>query len=116
MSAGWTVRLTEIAESDFREIVGWSRDRFGAGQARVYATTLALCVDALRAGPVQPGVRSRDEIAKGLLSLHVARKGRRGRHLLMFRLAPGEDRTLEVLRVLHDSMDPGLHLPTEGEV
>jgi toxin ParE1/3/4 len=50
----------------------------------------------------------RDEIQPGLRSIHVARHGRRGRHLVLYRIAEGE--TIDILRMLHDSMDIGRHV------
>lgn len=108
MSSGWTVHLTEAAESDFRRIVLWTLEYFGAPQARVYASA---ALSELAAGPEQVGVKARDDIAKGLLTLHVARRGRKGRHFVMFRVADRGRQVIEVLRLLHDAMDPGLHVP-----
>ena len=66
---------------------------------------------ALSAGPKILGVKSRDEIAKGLLTLHVARSGRKGRHFLLFRIGADKDQqVIEILRVLHDVMDLQLHV------
>jgi toxin ParE1/3/4 len=58
-----------------------------------------------------PGAKPRDDIAPGLRSLHVARSGRKGRHIIIFR-ARGSDKTavIEVLRILHDAMDLPRHL------
>ena len=36
----WRVRLAAAAENDFRNILGWTSERFGEAQARVYAETL----------------------------------------------------------------------------
>lgn len=107
----WTVRITESADSDIRGAIRWSADRFGPGQARVYAETLSLAIRELRAGPNLIGVKERNEIAKGLLSIHVARHGRRGRHFVMFRVVDESARVLEVLRLLHDAMDFPRHIP-----
>ena len=106
----WRVRLTATAEADFQQIVQWSIDRFGERQALVYAETLSLALEALSEGPDVNGATARDEILKGLFSLHVARKGRKGRHFVIFRIArdgPGD--VIEVLRLLHDSMDLQRH-------
>ncbi|HEY7248071.1 MAG TPA: hypothetical protein VH678_29765 [Xanthobacteraceae bacterium] len=46
---------------------------------------------------------------RGLRTLHIARHGRRGRHLLMYRVAA--ERTIEIARIRHDSMDLSRHLP-----
>lgn len=105
----WTVRLTASAENDFQQIVDWTLDQFGDAQALAYAETLALALAALSDGPAVAGVRRRDEIAKGLRSLHIGRQGRKGRHFIMFRVA-ADDRAIEVLRLLHDSMDLPRHI------
>jgi toxin ParE1/3/4 len=58
------------------------------------------------------GVKSRDDIAVGLFTLHAARFGRKARHFVMFRV--GHDRgreVIEVLRLLHDAMDLAEHVP-----
>lgn len=119
MSTGarnWTVRLTAAAEADFAQILHWTVDQFGDAQARVYADTLSAALDDLSAGPTVVGVKRRDDILKGIFTLHVARKGRKGRHFVMFRLgrAPNVD-VIEVLRLLHDAMDLQRHLPPADE-
>ena len=55
------------------------------------------------------GAKARDEIAPGVCTLHVARHGRKGRHFVVFRVAEGK--IVEVLRLLHDSMDLARHVP-----
>ena len=53
-----------------------------------------------------------DDIARGLMTLHVARYGRKGRHFLLFRLgAEQEALCIDVLRILHDGMDLQRHVP-----
>lgn len=102
----WTVRLTAAAEADFADIVRWTREHFGEAQALIYAETLSLALEALHEGTSAVGVRPREEILQGLFSLKVARHGRKGRHFIMFRIArPGAGNVIEVLRLLHDSMD-----------
>ena len=102
----WTVRLTAAAEADFTDILRWTRERFGEAQALVYAETLSMAPEALHEGTSAIGVQPREEILKGLFSLKVARKGRKGRHFIMFRIArPDAGNVVEVLRLLHDSMD-----------
>jgi toxin ParE1/3/4 len=108
----WTVRLTAAAASDFEHIIEWTVEHFSESQALAYAETLSLVIDALTEGPLITGARQRDEILKGLYSLHVARQGRKGRHFVMFRIAASGD-AIEVLRLLHDSMDLPRHLGHE---
>ena len=112
----WTVRLTATAEADFREILRWTLAQFGKAQARLYAETLSAALEALTAGPTVTGARERRDIAKGLYTLHVARKGRKGRHFVMFRIGHEHGcKVIEVLRLLHDAMDPQRHLPSTDE-
>lgn len=72
-----------------------------------------MAVGVLTDGPDAPGVRQRDEIAPGMRTLHVARQGRRGRHFVVFRV--GGDQVIDVLRLLHDSMDLARHIPPADE-
>jgi toxin ParE1/3/4 len=111
----WTVRLTAAAEKDFQGIVAWTVEQFGEAQALVYAETIALALEALAAGPSPIDARRRDEIQKGFWSLHVARQERKGRHFVMFRVAPRGGDVIEVLRLLHDSMDLPLHFQIPDE-
>ncbi len=103
----WTVRLGRQAEQDYIEILQWTTKSFGEGQASIYAETMALAIEALEDGPEVPGARARDDIQPGIRTLHVARQGRAGRHFVVFRVA-GSD--IDVLRLLHDSMDLPRHL------
>lgn len=109
----WRARLSAAAERDFASILEWTAQRFGTRQARVYRDTLEAAVRALRSGPDVPGSRLRDDISPGLYLLHVARNRRRGRHLLLY-FVLSED-TIAVVRILHDSMDIGHHLPISSE-
>lgn len=109
--SSWPVRLAAAAEDDFHSIVRWSARQFGATQAQSYAQTLAAAITSLAQGPTATGVRVRNNIARGLFTLHVARKGRKGRHFVMFRITGGRGaETIEVLRLLHDAMDLPRHL------
>lgn len=109
MSQGWRVRLTQSAEHDFFNILRWTAAHFGKPQARVYEAMLRDTLKALAAGPDTVGCRARPEIGAGIAGLHVARQGRKGRHLVIFR-AHAAVSMIEVLRILHDSMDLARHL------
>lgn len=112
MRQGWTVRLGQQAEQDYVEILQWTTKTFGEGQASTYAETMALAIEALEGGPDVLGTRARDDIQPGIRTLHVARQGRAGRHFVVFRVA-GSD--IDVLRLLHDSMDLPRHLPAAND-
>jgi toxin ParE1/3/4 len=119
VSAGprrWTVRLAATAQADYQDILRWTAAQFGPVQAQVYTKTLAAALDALAAGPTVSGAKARDDIAKGLFTLHVARRGRKGRHFVMFRIGLDQGSELiDVLRLLHDAMDLQRHLPPIDE-
>ncbi len=107
----WSVRLSAAAETDFQNIVRWTSEHFGEGQARTYADILSHAIEALTNGPQILGAKERNEIAKGIFTLHVTREGLKGRHLVMFRVGtPSGTPVIDVLRLLHDSMDLPRHL------
>ena len=92
----WRVRLAASAEADYRNILRWTAEHFGTQQARRYAEALQSAIEELTEGSDVPGIRI----------LHVARRGRRGRHILLYRISASTDRLLiDLLRVLHDRMD-----------
>jgi toxin ParE1/3/4 len=110
----WKVRLAAAAEADFDLILQWTAERFGKKQADVYAETLLSALDALKEGPAIVGAGTRNEIAKGLFTLHVARRGRKGRHFVLFRVgAPAKPPVIDVLRLLHDAMDLPRHIESD---
>ncbi len=109
MSAVWAVRLAEKAEHDLLDALVWTTDQFGALQADDYLETLTLALEALTDGPNIVGSKVRDDIGLGIRILHVARLGRKGRHFVVFRIADAQ--TIDVIRLLHDSMDLAKHLP-----
>ncbi|QCP50499.1 type II toxin-antitoxin system RelE/ParE family toxin [Trinickia violacea] len=115
-TTGWTVRLTESAEHDFSNIIRWSAERFGKAHARAYAEAISMALQELTTtGPAVTGVATRDNIVPGLLSLHVARKRRKGRHFIMFRVTEHDTRVIDVLRILHDAMDLPRHVPPAAD-
>ena len=108
----WTVRLSAAAEADYRQILRWTAENFGLPQARIYADTLSLALKALSSGPTIIGAKERGEIGTNICALHVARNGRKGRHFVMFRAGSFQGQNvIDVLRLLHDSMDLERYLP-----
>lgn len=106
---GWRIRLGDEAEKDFVRILRSTKEKFGERQVGVYRVTLLEALAALGEGPDVLGSMARHEILPNLRTLHVARKGRRGRHFIMYRAAPGH--VIEVVRILHDAMDLARHVP-----
>jgi toxin ParE1/3/4 len=109
MSLAWQVRLASQAEQDLFDIILWTAENFGTKQAEHYAATIALAIEALHYGPEILGFKVRDEIGMGVRTLHAARQGRKGRYFVAFSVSEGH--IINVLRLLHDSIDLAIHLP-----
>lgn len=108
----WHVRIAARAQEDYQDILQWTVEQFGLDQARIYAEALADAMEDLCAGPGILGVKARSEIGPNLYTLHVARKGRKGRHFVLFHVGQSqESNVVDVLRILHDSMDMQRHMP-----
>lgn len=108
MSALRRIRLTAQAENDFLNIATWTKQAFGTQQSDHYIDTLLLAIEAIASNPNLPGVRVRDDLAPGACTLHAARSGRKARHFIVFK--KNEPDLIDILRVLHDSMDLQRHL------
>jgi toxin ParE1/3/4 len=104
----WHPRLGGEAQRDFEAILRWTVGHFGTAQARRYRATLLAAIRALAAGPDVTDSRARDDLAPGLRTLHVARRGRQGRHILLYRAVSIRD--IEIVRILHDAMEMERHL------
>lgn len=104
----WAVDLSIAAERDFTKAVEKSVEKFGPRQGAIYRETLLAAIAALRDGPNVPGSIGHGEVRPGLRVLHVARGGRKGRHLIVCR-STGET-TIRVVRILHDAMDIARHV------
>jgi toxin ParE1/3/4 len=110
----WAVELTDAANADFLEIVSWTAERFGERQAAVYQRTIVDAVAALRAGPDIHDVKVRPDLGSNMMTMHVARHGHRGRHLLVLRAGPAP-LTIVVLRILHDAIDLSRHIVPDDD-
>jgi toxin ParE1/3/4 len=114
------IRLSRSAEKDIFAILVWSQDRFGdEARSRYQALVVAALLHAAE-NDDGLGFRVRPELGGGVLTWHLAqsvsrsRRGvvRRPRHLLVCRRDGG---ILVVGRILHDTMDPILHLDSETD-
>jgi toxin ParE1/3/4 len=107
----WSVRLSKTAESDYQSIIAWTLKEFAAAQARTHAAVLSAALVALTDGPATIGAKERREFGNRIFTLHVARRGQKGRHFVLVRISSGKhERHIEVLRLLHDAMDLTRHL------
>ena len=112
--------LAPSAERDIENILAWSHERFGAEARKRYEKLIVRALLDLVDDPERLGSNRRPELAVDARTYHLvhsreragSERGRvhRPRHLLLYRTR-GE--TLEIARVLHDSMDLERHLPEE---
>ncbi|MFI4939251.1 MAG: type II toxin-antitoxin system RelE/ParE family toxin [Burkholderiales bacterium] len=115
-SDSWIIRLSTAADEDYRQILRWTVANFGKVQARSYAKIVTSVLHELTGAPSIIGAKERGDIGMNMWTIHVARKGRKGRHFVVFRVSNVQGRnTIEVLRLLHDSMDLDRHVSTQDD-
>jgi toxin ParE1/3/4 len=118
-------RLARPAEIDLASILATSAERWGAEGRQRYAAVLAASMRQVAAEPDGPLTRKRPDLRSGIRSFHVryARRSAEGAkvkrpvHVLYYRVA--EEGVIEIIRVLHERMEPSRHLdelPTEGDI
>jgi toxin ParE1/3/4 len=109
-------RLSGLARLDLAHILATSAERWGNESRRRYAATLATAMHKVAADPLGPTTRERNDLAPGIRSFHIrharnpegAERVSRPVHLLYYRVVGPE--LIEIVRVLHDHMDPARHL------
>lgn len=104
-----SVSLAAAAQTDLDTIAAWTAEKFGASQAE---NDIEAILDTIAELTAQSPSRSiaRDEIAKGMASLHMRKRGRRGRHFLVYSETSDE---VNIHRILHDRMELSRHIPRE---
>lgn len=107
----WRVVLGSEVEKDFVRILDYTRDVFGPRQEATYETTILAAIAELDSGPDVFGSLARDDLRPGVRSIHVARHGCRGRHVIMYRAR--HENVIDIIRILHDAMDFARHVPPD---
>ncbi len=106
------LRISAPARDDLEDILATSLERWGVtGRAR-YAALLAAAMRRIARDPEGSATRDRVELSTGVRSLHIRdARGARGVkdpvHLIFYRVNAD---VVEVVRVLHERMEPTLHL------
>ena len=112
----WMVRLSAVAQDDYKQTLRWSRHNFGQMQTQGYKATLDLALKDLCEGPEIIGVKSRNDIYPNLYTLHVERKGRQGKHFICLQACRVDGRqVIDIVRILHDALALRRHL-TVGDL
>ena len=100
------------------DIMHWSLKEFGEDAALRYDALMTQALRDVADDPERPGSQQRPELAEGVLIYHLrfsrdrARSAlgivKQPRHFVVYRR---RDRTIDVLRVLHDARDLQRHVP-----
>lgn len=115
-------RLSLLAEADLEEILATSAEGWGMEGQRRYAAIIAAAMRQVMDDPQGPMTRKRTDLLPAIRSFHTRHargdiavaKVRRPVHILFYRvLAPD---LIEVVRVLHERMDPSRHFDAVHEV
>lgn len=88
-------KITRLAQNDLQSIWDYTVKEWSVSQAEKYIDGLLSCFDALATGSAS--ARPIDHIRQGY------KKATYGRHLVFFRAS--QDQMIEIIRVLHVSMD-----------
>jgi len=118
-------RLARPAQIDLANILSMSVERWGAAGRQRYAAVLAAAMRQVAAEPDGPLTKNRPDLRSGIRSFHVrhARRSAQGAtvrrpvHVLYYRVA--QEGVIEIVRVLHERMEPSRHLdelPAEGDI
>jgi toxin ParE1/3/4 len=115
-------RLARRARADLTHILATSEHRWGIEARRRYATVLSAAMRKVAADPVGPMTRERTELSSGIRSFHVRHTGsdqpdskvKNPVHVLYYRpIRPG---LIEIVRLLHERMEPSRHLGPGSEL
>jgi toxin ParE1/3/4 len=94
------------AKRDIIDVLVYTRERWGEGQAHAYGEIIREALVAIIHDP-RCG-KPCDDVRAGILAYHISQCGRRARHVVFYRVRA--DGVVEVVRLLHDAMDFERHL------
>jgi plasmid stabilization system protein ParE len=108
------ISQTAAARRDIKAILLHSSRMFGPAQRQVYSGLIQKALRRIAEEPLCVGSKSVEELRSGLRSLHVAqvagRQSAAARVIFYSAVKVGETWSVTVIRVLHDRMDPDLHI------
>ena len=102
-----SIIISPSARAQIREVLVFTRDRFGVLKAREYSLLIRLALRELDEN-ADVGKR-RPEIHPDAWTYHIGKRGKKARHLFLYRIRE----TVEVARFLYDAMDLPHHVPEE---
>jgi len=111
------VIVSAPAKRDIRDVLAWSLRQFGDLAADRYGALVATAINQLTENSSPVGSRNHAELPEGLRIYHLRNvvdqaelktgKVKNPRHFIVYR--PAAD-LVEIIRVLHDSMDLQRHV------
>ena len=112
----WMVNLTQTANADLEAILEYTLKNHGARQLNAYTALIESAVRNLsEQGDKAPLLQHRYTITANLFSYPIARSGSKSPHHLYISFAfDGSDRVVNILRILHERMDPELAIKDQG--
>jgi toxin ParE1/3/4 len=114
-------RISRLARADLVRILATSAERWGTEGRRRYAAVIATAMRQVASDPDGVATRDRSEFLRGVRSFHIrharaddlAPKVMRPAHILYYRaIRPG---LVEIVRVLHERMEPSRHISEASE-
>lgn len=108
-------RLSRAADADIEKILRDTKREFGPHQKNIYRGIINRALDMISLEPRRTGSWDRSSVAPGVRAFHLElAAGRVGAaaHCLYYEEAilPDGLRGVNVFRVLHESMEPRLHI------
>jgi toxin ParE1/3/4 len=109
-------RLSRLARADLARILAISAERWGAEDRRRYSALIAIAMRQVANDPEGRATRGRDDLLRGVRSFHIRHirasdlkaNVKKPVHILYYRaVAPG---LVEIVRVLHEHMEPSHHV------
>ncbi|MBA2542358.1 MAG: type II toxin-antitoxin system RelE/ParE family toxin [Deltaproteobacteria bacterium] len=110
-------RVSAPAAEDVAAILDASEERWGTAPSDRYASLLAAAMQAAANHPEGPLTRPRPELPGRVRSIHTRavrgspRTVKKPVHVIIYRII--EPELVEIVRVLHECMDPSRHFPTK---
>jgi len=101
------VVLAWRAEAQIIDVLDYTLEEFGEAKYLEYRDLIGLALRTLEATPTHG--KRRPEIHRDAWTYHIARPGRRARHLFLYRIRD----VVEVARFLYDAMDLPRQRPGE---
>lgn len=97
-------RLSKLADQDLADILRYTIQTWGIEQGATYLQLLTAARNHILNNPSLPGSKPREDLARNCRAFRAAK------HVIFYRV---NRETLEIARILHESMDFSRHVGEE---